>query len=129
MTNNNKFIYFTGAIVEKTKFQNFKITLEEEEAIVYVSATDVNKIQNRVEETEELIALVLAYIEYVFQNTKAMYQRMDRLEQEIIDDNVIVIMSQVSAEEMIDIIKTLKWHEVLQIFEAKNPAQEIRDRI
>ena len=124
---NNKFIYFTGDMLERTRAGNFKITFEEEEITVCVSLTDVNRIKNKVDETEELIALVLGYIEYIYQITKVSSQRMERLEIEVIVDNVIVILSHLPAEEMIDIIRTLKWHEIFQIFESVNPVQEIRN--
>ena len=67
MTTNNKIIYFDWAQVEKTSEGNFKVFLEEEETAIIVSLIDVNRIQNRVAEEPELIAIVLAYIEYIFQ--------------------------------------------------------------
>jgi len=127
MTNSNKFIYFSGVQVEKTRGENFKVTLEEEEITICVCSNDVERIKKRIDESEELIAIVLAYIEYVFQYTKALYQRIDRLEQGIINDNVIVLLTQMCAEEMIGIIKTLKWHEILQVFESENQVQKIRE--
>jgi len=101
--------------------------LEEEEITICVCSNDVERIKKRIDESEELIAIVLAYIEYVFQYTKALYQRIDRLEQGIINDNVIVLLTQMCAEEMIGIIKTLKWHEILQVFESENQVQKIRE--
>ena len=127
MTTNNKFIYFTGASVEKTRGQNFKVTLVDEETIIYVSSRDIDRVQKHVDEREELIAIILAYIEYIYQSTKVEFQRLERLEREIIDDNVSVILSQLSAEEMIEIIKTVKWHEIIDIFDSKDPAQRIRE--
>ena len=126
MSNGNKFIYFTGAQVEKTKSENFKVTLEEEEYIIYVSSKDVYRIKQKVDETEELIAIVLAYIEYVFQYTKVFGQKKNA-EQEVIVDNLIFILSRMPAEEFIERIKNIKWHEILEIFESGDPVQKIRE--
>ena len=71
--NNNKFIYFYGVQVEKTRNENFKVILEEEDYTIYVSSKDVFRIQRRVDEKEEVIAIVLAYIEYIYQYTKGAY--------------------------------------------------------
>ena len=127
MTTNNKIIYFDWAQVEKTSEGNFKVFLEEEETAIIVSLIDVNRIQNRVAEEPELIAIVLAYIEYIFQFTKVPNLKIQQVEQDVIDDNVIVILTQMSAEEMVDTVRNLKWHEIIQVFEAPNKAQKIRD--
>lgn len=127
MTNNNKFIYFSGVQVEMTKGENYKVTLEDEEYIIYVPSKDVNRISKEADEREELIAIVFAYIESVYQSTNVKYEKIQRLTEDVISDNVTVILAHMTAEEMIGIIKTLKWHEIFDVFQSENPVQRIRD--
>jgi len=127
--NNNKFFYFDGATVERTNAKNFKVIFEDEEATIFVNSTDVNRVLKKVNEEEEVIAILLAYIEYIYQSTKqTSSERIKRLETEFITENVIVILSRYVAEDLIMIIKQMKWHEIVFVFESKDPIQEIERR-
>lgn len=127
MTANNKFIYFTGVQVVKTRGENYEVILEDEEFTIYVSSSDVNRISREVGEREELVAIVLAYIEYIYQSTDVPFERIERMKHGIIIENVICILSCMAAEDFIQKMRDVKWHELVEIFESDNPIQKIRD--
>ena len=127
MTNSSKFIYFTGVQVSKTKGDNYEVFFEYEELTIYVSSSDVTRISMEVGEREEVIAIVLAYIEYIYQSTNVPFERIERMKQGVINENLICILSKMVAEEFIQEIKEIKWHQLVEIFESENPIQKINE--
>lgn len=127
MTTNSKFIYFSGAQVQTTREENYKVILEDEDETIYVSSKDVEQIQKKTDEREEIIAIILAYIEYIYQETNVIHQRIPHLESGAINDNIIVLLKNMAGEEVIEIIRQLKWYDIIAIFESNNPVQKIRD--
>jgi len=127
MNNNSSFIYFSEIQVRTTPRGNYKVILTYEDYTLYISSADVERIKTKTDESEEIIAIILAYIEYIYQSTNVGSERIHRLEQDVIDDNLILILKDMVGEEVIDFVKTLKWYDILAIFNAENPIQKIRD--
>ena len=129
MINNSKIIYFAGIQVQTTRGENYKVFLEDEDCTIYVSSKDVERIRKNTDETEEVIAIILAYVEYIYQEANVIHQRIRRLEEGVINDNIIVLLKNMSGEELTDLVKTLKWYDILEVFKSNNPVQKIRDLI
>lgn len=125
--------YEDACITEIRGGLNWKVEIEEEEnTIIFVNKKIVNEIFSNSNATEEsLIALLLAYIEYVrrtmnFDSSK----RPRRIEEEYIQSAITNILStSYPIESIIEWVKTAKWHEVKTLLTSDNPSEMIGEYI
>lgn len=121
------FVCTDWAVIERTR-TNFKVRLEEEEWDIYVSKEQVNEVSRETKQDENLVAVLLAYVSYVRQSTKAQKNEVKRLPDEQKVDGMIRLLNgyEFSIETLIDTVKELKWHQLREVLLANSPANFIR---
>lgn len=127
MTKNNGFVYFDEAVVKRTK-DFYKVVLEVEEVTIFKKVSVVNEIVSTTEEDENLIAILLAQIEYVRRsNAKFGKREPHRIDNKNIIRGVSILLGVISIEELIYKVKSSNWHELVNIFESGDPIKNIEE--
>lgn len=127
MTNNTGFVYFDEAVVRRTN-DFYKILLEEEEVTIFKKVSLVDEIVSKTGEDENLIAILLAQIEYVRSSNAQFGKRGPR---KIEDDKTVQVLSilleDISIEELIYKVKSSNWYELVNVFESGDPIKNIEE--
>ena len=129
MTNNN-LIFFEGAEIAETRSgKYYRVVLEDEECTVYVNTMIAEEISSEVNEEKSLIAVLLAYIEYIRKSNSTKERKNSRMDKDRIISSTISLITAYPTEILIGYIKNLKWHEVKAIFKSANPVKELKQSI
>ena len=124
----NSFVYFDDAEVTRTS-KRYKVILKQENVTMYFKQEIVDSIKNMTDEDANLVAILLAHIEFVRRNTNkediGVFVR--KLENEDIVEGLEVLLRYKSLEELIEIVQTLKWHQIVEIMTAESPIEELRN--
>ena len=131
MTTNNNFVCFEDVMVSKTRTSSnsFKVNLEMEGYIFYIEKAIVDEITKDYED-ENLVAIILAYIKYVRVCRNANNQRKaKRLSEKVLISGVSDLLGKYPSDELIKIIRNLKWHEICRVLESDDPTKEIEEII
>jgi len=129
MTNNN-LTYFEGMEVIKTrKSQYYKVVFEDGECTIYISEKNVQEICENCQEEQVLVAILLACIEYIRKDTSTDKNKIRKIDEKIVVESTVKLLSDYTAETLILYIKSLKWHEVKEIYESQNPKEMLEVRI
>lgn len=123
MTNTN-FTYYGEATISKTR-SSFKIELEKAEVTIFVPFNIVEQICERAIDYETMVAVLLAYIEVIRKNSFTVNVKNRKIRDDILISNTIRLLEKFSAEQLIEVVKELKWHEIERIFNSENPENEI----
>lgn len=131
MTNKNNFFYYEEAEVFQVKGGMYRINLEDEECTFYIKPGLPKKISIATDVDEELIVILLAYIDYVRKHRKVhdAKRQANRIEDQRLFEGIKELLGKYSIEALIELLKSLKWHEILDIFNSSNPLQEIEEFI
>ena len=103
--------------------------LEDEECTVYVNTMIAEEISSEVNEEKSLIAVLLAYIEYIRKSNSTKERKNSRMDKDRIISSTISLITAYPTEILIGYIKNLKWHEVKAIFKSANPVKELKQSI
>lgn len=129
MTTENNSIYFEDVKIVRKK-DSHVVTFEMEECSFYIKAAEAEKIAIKNNEDENLIAIILAYMEYARKNRNSDENpKAKKLEEEVVSWGITELLKKYSAETIIDGFKELKWHELCDILESQNPVEKIEEFI
>ena len=122
----NSFVYFEDAVVYRTK-EYYKVILESEETTIMLKDRLVEAIAEKTIENENLIAILLAYIDYVRITVRGANQNPPkRLEDNVMIEGILLLVENISIEELIIKMKTMKWHEIVGLLESPDPIERIQ---
>ena len=128
MTRDKGFAYFQEVMVYK-KNKMYVVTLEEEEATFYLEPNMINQIAKKANEEENLVAILVAYINYVRRSRAKCDGKRDgrpqNLDSQVIVDGLITILKKVSIDDLIVTFRSLKWHEIKSILTFDLPIEEV----
>ena len=128
MTNYNGFAYFQDAMVSR-KNTMYVVDLEVEEAKFYLGEKMIDEIARKTGEDKNLIAILIAYIDYVRKSRGKRNGKHDggiqNLPYEDIVDGVTALLRKISIDDLIEKIKGLKWHEIKSVLTGELPIEEI----
>lgn len=121
----NIFVYYGDATISR-KEKNYKVELEEE-CIIYVKRDTVERVlkhcQNR---DENLIALILAKMEYARKCRNADFSKKEKkLDEDIVVDGLAILLLNFSEEVIIEVFSSAKWHEIAEIVKSESPVEII----
>lgn len=127
MTKNNGFVYFDEAVVKRTN-DFYKVVLEEEEVTIFKKVSLVDEIVSKTGEDENLIAILLAQIEYARRSNAQFGKRGPR---RIENDNIVrvlpVLFEDISIEQLIYKVKSSNWHKLVDVFKSENPLENMQE--
>lgn len=131
MATKNNFTYFEDVRVSMSRKKlSFKVDLELEGFSFYVSKAIVDEIATKNKEDENLVAIILAYIEYARKSRNADNNcKAKKLEDELLISGVSRLLQEYPIERVIEIMGLLKWHEICKILASNNPVEEVEEVI
>lgn len=125
MVNSNNFNYFDEAIVERTNYL-YKVELVEENTSISKSRSIVEQIGEQSGQDNSLIAILLAYIEYVRRINSLIGRRgPTQFDDDIMTEVIINLLEYFSIEELISKVKSSNWYELSNVFESNNPIENM----
>lgn len=126
MTKSNGFVYFDDAVVRRTS-DFYKVVLEEEEVTIFKKVSLVEDIVAKTRYDENLIAILLAQIEFIRRDNAKLSKKIPRrINNENIIRGVSILLESVSIEELISKVKSSNWHELVNAFEAEDPIDMLK---
>ena len=125
MTNTN-IIYYDEATVSKTR-SSFKVELEESAVTIFIPFSVVQNICEKTADDEAMIAILLAYIEDTRKSAITPTIRIRKIKDETIVVNITELLVKYPVEQLIEIVRGLKWHQIREIFESVNPEEQIEE--
>lgn len=129
MANENNFVYFEGAKVTKTRSKiYYRIDLEDEDWSFFIKKEIVKGIiSSSVEEESNLVAIMLAYVEYSRQcrNECRESKKAKKLEDDILINGFSALLYSYPVERLVVIFKSLKWHEITEILNSEDPISKM----
>ena len=129
MTEKDISIYFENVKVWREKTY-YVIALELEGETFYIDEEQVEDIANKTKQDEDLTAIVLAYIEYARKSRNSdKDDKVKSLEDDVLFFGLSKLLDKYSGEELIEIIRELKWHEICQVLNSEKPISEIEEFI
>ena len=131
MTTENNSIYFEDIKVSKCRENSsFKVELDTEGYTFFIKNRLTEKISIESREDENLIAIILAYIEYARKSRNSdKDDKVKSLEDDVLFFGLSKLLDKYSGEELIEIIRELKWHEICQVLNSEKPISEIEEFI
>lgn len=129
MTKEKCFVY-DDITVTKNKNDNFNVDFGCNEYKITVDQKDVLKIKKASkDESDEIIAILLATINLSLKMTRGKGVFVRGLSNETIDETIKeLLFSGENAEDLIQILGQMKWHDIRKIMESDNP-KEVLERI
>lgn len=129
MTNEKCFVY-DDITVTRNKNDNFNVDFGCNEYEIPVEQKDVLKIKKASkDESDEIIAILLATINLSLKMTRGKGVFVRGLSNETIDETIKeLLFSGENAEDLIQILGQMKWHDIRKIMESDNP-KEVLERI
>lgn len=131
MTTENNSIYFEDIKVSKCRENSsFKVELDTEGYTFFIKNRLTEKISMESREDENLIAIILAYIEYARKSRNSdKDDKVKSLEDDVLFFGLSKLLDKYSGEELIEIMRELKWHEICQVLNSEKPIAEIEEFI
>ena len=131
MTTENNSIYFEDIKVSKCRENSsFKVELDTEGYTFFIKNRLTEKISIESRDDENLIAIILAYIEYARKSRNSdKDDKVKSLEDDVLFFGLSKLLDKYSGEELIEIIRELKWHEICQVLNSEKPISEIEEFI
>ena len=131
MTNNNYTIYDNARISTGRTSASWKVELEEEEKNIFIKKKIVEEISSETNAEEALVALLLAYINYVRITVHPNCSECPRkiVDEKIIESTIILLNSTYPIEYIIEWVRDAKWTEIERVYKARNPAEELGEII
>lgn len=128
MAQNNSFVYFEDAEVTRTK-KLYRVFLEDEESTFFLKEEIVDSIADQTGEDPNLVAILLANIDYVRKSREKMNggSTPTKIENKLMVECVSMLLKVISIDELIARFKAMKWHEILKVFDSQNPVEEIEE--
>lgn len=127
MTAKSNFFYFEEAEVSQTKGGLYRVRLEEEDSVFYVKSELTERIAFKSDVDAELVAILLAYIEYARKSRNADHEKKaKRIDDEDLYQGIVALLFSYPIENLIELIHPLKWHEISDILNADNPVEEMK---
>lgn len=127
MTTESNFFYFEEVEVSQTKGGLYRVKLEEEECVFYIKPELTQRIASKADVNEELVAILLAYIEYARRSRNADHEKkVKRIEDKDLFEVISALLFSFSIENLIEFIHPLKWHEISDIINADSPVEEMK---
>lgn len=129
MTKEKCFVY-DDITVTKNKNDNFNVDFGCNEYKIPVEQKDVLKIKKASkDDSDEIIAILLATINLSLKMTRGKGVFVRGLSNETIDETIKeLLFSGENAEDLIQILGQMKWHDIRKIMESDNP-KEVLERI
>ena len=124
MTNTN-IIYYDEATISKTR-SSFKVELEES-ATIFIPFNTVQSICEKTIDDEAMIAVLLAYIEEARKNAITPTMSFRKIKDEKLIINTIELLVKYPVEQLVAIVRGLKWHQIREIFESETPYEIIEE--
>lgn len=130
MTKAKRFVFCDDITVTKSKNDNFYVDFGCNEYEIFVSQKDVLKIKKASkDERDEIIAILLATIKLRLKMTRGTGVFVRGLSDETIDETIEeLLFSGQNAEDLIQILGQMKWHDICEIMKSNNP-KEVLERI
>ena len=102
--------------------------LGQEETTIYIKETLVDCIAATTNQDENLIAILLAHIEFVRKNRdkKNIDLVTRKLDNKIVAEGLEILLREFLIEDLIQTMQSIKWHQIVEILEAESPIEEIR---
>lgn len=94
--------------------KNYKVKLEEENDVIYIKKELVEYIANKANEKPEQIAILLAYIDFSAKDTSI--KRVKKIDETKLEDGLEILLSRFYIDELITIIRNLRYHEIQELF-------------
>ena len=124
MTNNSNYFEEMEVWVIRRK-ENYQVILEDDIKF-NVNGKLVEKISSTNDQTEELIAILLAYVEYARSNINSAGKKREKpISDDILSTSITELLHCYSIDTLINLFKVLKWHEISLILNAESPVIEI----
>ena len=129
MARENNLVYFEDVTIRRSS-KSFIVTIELDGDDFYIRDLLIEDIAMKGNIDENLIAIILAYIEHARRDRNADADFVARkVENRVVSSVLVELLKVHSAEELIDIFKELKWHEICEIFYSQNPILKIEEII
>ena len=131
MTTTDNFVCFEEVTISKTRKETlYKVNLELEGYIFYIDKEIVDNIISQTHEDENLIAILLAYIEYSRKSRNTHNRgRAKCLDKKLLVDGISKLLVSYSSERLIKLVRNLKWHEIDYVFNSDNPIEKMDEVI
>lgn len=132
MTKNNNFTLYDNAKISGIQGgDSWKVELEDEECTILIKKEVVDKINSKTSVERALIPLILAYINYTRITVNPEYSDCpDEIKEDVLINSTSKILStSYPIERIIELARSLKWHEIEQLFNSKKPEEEIGEFI
>lgn len=115
-------------IHRREKFYLLEATLDREE-VFKIDTELIEKIFSKTQETKDSIAILLTVIEIVRRNTYIKRKNEMMEDKEAVINSLIQLLMKYTAENLSNIFENLKYFEIQQIIESKNPIIELSKKI
>ena len=122
-------VYFEDVSIRRSS-NSYIVNLELDGDDFYIRNPIIEDIAMKGNTDKNLIAILLAYIEYARRSRNSDENpKARKIENEIVSSVICELLKKYSAEELIDMVKELKWHEICEIFYSQNPILKIEEII
>lgn len=122
----NNLKYFDGIGVKKNRNnKSYKVIFKDEECTISINAKEVQEICES-GNVEELVAILLAYVEYIRKDTSTDEVRLRKIE---VIEPTIKLLRDYDVESLIFYFRSLKWHEIKSIYESADPGARFKEII
>lgn len=128
MAKYSSFLCFEDAEVTRTKNNRYKVYLIEEEMEIIIGDNLVKEIALATSEEENLIAILLSYIDFVRRSRITQTVTAPRkVKEEVLITSLIKLLRENPIERLINIVKYLKWHQLLDVLTSEEPSEKIQE--
>lgn len=125
--NEKGFVYFDDAEVTRTN-KLYKVKLIDEERAIYLKQELVDSIASVTDQDENLIAILIAHINFVrIDRKKDIGPLAPKIEEDVLSVGLKVLLREVAIEELIETMQSLKWHQIVEIITAESPIEKYQD--
>lgn len=122
------FIYDEVIKAYQTPRENYVIDFDDEVSI-HVRLKDIEEIST--EERPEIIAILIATIKACYQTTKGYCSTADKIKtlknEEIFEALKNLVGGEFYTEDLIEMFREFKWHDICQIINDNNPTEGLKE--
>ena len=115
--------------VVETKNGSYKVIFEEENCAIYLDSERVQEVVQKSSEEPEFVAVLIAYIEFIYRNTINKNHRVRKISENEIAETIVSLTNALAIEEVIYKFKELKWHEIQMIVGSSDPASTLNEMV
>ena len=91
----------------------YRVVLVDEERRIILRKDLVDNISEKTGDDENLIAILLAYIDCARINSTKSHKKPKPLDDKIIIEGILILLNYILIEKLISIIKLMKWNEIV----------------